>query len=249
MIKISQFPNISTRFRGLLCNLPVLRRSGQPDPHARRHLHPRRVLLCVWRLPLWTPSQLPYLLYQGHHHEHDLCNHRLLPFCIGWFCFPPDCDVWSCYKTKTFKEIREGVKKREKAVRLTAWVDPPSPEAVRKMWKILTLTFDFGLWLYMTYNKFYPTNFFLTTDPPLTPLPAGTRKKFGICQNFLTWPYKTTLKMHFSASSQWSKICFGYQGIIFNGKKGLKFSQIVLVRLEPDRFFTVFFLTASLTKL
>ena len=25
--------------------------------------------------------------------------------------------------------------------------------------------------------------------------------------------------MHFSASSQWSKICFGYQGIIFNGKK------------------------------
>ena len=137
MIKISQFPNISTRFRGLLCNLPVLRRSGQPDPHARRHLHPRRVLLCVWRLPLWTPSQLPYLLYQGHHHEHDLCNHRLLPFCIGWFCFPPDCDVWSCYKTKTFKEIREGVKKREKAVRLTAWVDPPSPEAVRKMWKFL----------------------------------------------------------------------------------------------------------------
>ena len=38
--------------------------------------------------------------------------------------------------------------------------------------------------------------------------------------------------MHFSASSQWSKICFGYPGIIFNGKKGLKFSQIVLVRLE-----------------
>ena len=49
------------------------------------------------------------------------------------------------------------------------------------------------------------------------------------------------------------KICFGYQGIIFNGKKGLTFSQIVLVRLEggdpptppqsgqPDRFFTVFF--------
>ena len=96
-----------------------------------------------------------------------------------------------------------------------------------------------------------PKKNFLTTDPPLTPLPAGTRKKFGICQNFLTWPYKTTLKMHFSASSQWSKICFGYQGIIFNGKKGLTFSQIVLVRLEggdpppqsgqPDRFFTVFF--------
>ena len=28
--------------------------------------------------------------------------------------------------------------------------------------------------------------------------------------------------MHFSASSQWSKICFGYQGIIINGKKGAR---------------------------
>merc|ERR1719209_1295984 len=37
--------------------------------------------------------------------------------------------------------------------------------------------------------------------------------------------------MHFSASSQWSKICFGYQGIIFNGKKVLKFSQIEAVKL------------------
>ena len=33
---------------------------------------------------------------------------------------------------------------------------PPSPEAVRKMWKILNLSFDFGLWSYMTYNEFYP---------------------------------------------------------------------------------------------
>ena len=39
-----------------------------------------------------------------------------------------------------------------------------------------------------------------------------------IGQNFLSWPYKYTLKMHFSASSQWSKICFVYQAIIFNGK-------------------------------
>ena len=37
--------------------------------------------------------------------------------------------------------------------------------------------------------------------------------------------------MHFSASSQWSKICFGYQGIIFNGENVLKFSQIEAVRL------------------
>ena len=36
--------------------------------------------------------------------------------------------------------------------------------------------------------------------------------------------------MHFSASSQWSKICFGYQKIIFNRKKVLNFSQIESVR-------------------
>ena len=49
---------------------------------------------------------------------------------------------------------------------------------------------------------------------------------------------KNTLKMLFSASSQWSKICFGYQGIIFNGKKGLTFSQIVLVSLTAfSQFF------------
>ena len=64
--------------------------------------------------------------------------------------------------------------------------------------------------------------------------------------------------MHFSASSQWSKICFGYQGIIFNGENVLKFSQIEAVRLgrgwpplppqsgQPDRFFPVFFLNPSL---
>ena len=29
-------------------------------------------------------------------------------------------------------------------------------------------------------------------------------------------------KLNFSASSQWRKICFGYQGIIFSGKKVVK---------------------------
>ena len=44
--------------------------------------------------------------------------------------------------------------------------------------------------------------------------------------------------MHFSASSQWSKICFGYQGFIFNGKKVLKFSQIEAVSLTAfSQFF------------
>ena len=40
--------------------------------------------------------------------------------------------------------------------------------------------------------------------------------------------------MHFSTSSQRSKICFGYHEIIFNGEKVLKFSQIEAVRLEGD---------------
>ena len=44
--------------------------------------------------------------------------------------------------------------------------------------------------------------------------------------------------MHFSASSQWSKICFGYQEIIFNRKKVLNFSQIESVSLtDSSQFF------------
>ena len=44
--------------------------------------------------------------------------------------------------------------------------------------------------------------------------------------------------MNFSASSQWSKICFGYQGIIFNRKKVLNFSQIESVSLtDSSQFF------------
>ena len=47
--------------------------------------------------------------------------------------------------------------------------------------------------------------------------------------------------MHFSASSQWSKICFGYQGIIFNRKKVLNFSQIESVSLtDSSKFFFIF---------
>ena len=48
--------------------------------------------------------------------------------------------------------------------------------------------------------------------------------------------------MHFSASSQSSKIFFEYQGIIFNGKKVLKFSQIEAVRLTV--FHSFFFMTS-----
>ena len=61
--------------------------------------------------------------------------------------------------------------------------------------------------------------------------------------------------MHFSASSQWSKIYIGYQEITFNGKKVLKFSQIVLVRLggsdhpphPQSQFSYIYMLLKSLT--
>ena len=71
-----------------------------------------------------------------------------------------------------------------------------SKQCEKKNWE-KALIFDFGLWLYMTYNEFYPNIFFWPQKPPLPSFPAGTHNKIGICQNFLTWPYKTTLKMHF----------------------------------------------------
>ena len=57
----------TTRFRGVLRHLPVLRRQRQPHPHARRDMRPRWVLLCIRRLPLWTPCELPHLLHKGPH--------------------------------------------------------------------------------------------------------------------------------------------------------------------------------------
>ena len=50
----------------------------------------------------------------------------------------PPCDnsVTPCRDMPEFPNLNKGnnkKKKREKAVRLTAWVDPPSPEAVKKM--------------------------------------------------------------------------------------------------------------------
>ena len=61
--------------------------------------------------------------------------------------------------------------------------------------------------------------------------------------------------MHFSASSQWSKICFVYQEMIFDGENILKFSQIVLVRLggsdhtphPQSQFSYIYMLLKSLT--
>ena len=57
----------TTRFRGVLRHLPVLWRQRQPHPHARRDMRPRWVLLCIRRLPLWTPCELPHLLHKGPH--------------------------------------------------------------------------------------------------------------------------------------------------------------------------------------
>ena len=57
----------TTRFRGVLRHLPVLWRQRQPNPHARRDMRPRWVLLRIRRLPLWTPCELPHLLHKGPH--------------------------------------------------------------------------------------------------------------------------------------------------------------------------------------
>ena len=57
----------TTRFRGVLFHLPVLWRQRQPNPHARRDMRPRWVLLRIRRLPLWTPCELPHLLHKGPH--------------------------------------------------------------------------------------------------------------------------------------------------------------------------------------
>ena len=98
-----------------------------------------------------------------------------------------------------------------------------------------------------------PKKNFLTTDPPLPPSLWLTVKNLGFVKISYTYQYKYMLKMHFSASSQWSKICFVYQEMIFDGENILKFSQIVLVRLgglippppkksgQPDRSYPFFF--------
>ena len=44
----------------------------------------------------------------------------------------------------------------------------------------------------------------------------------------------SALNMLFSAPSPWSKMCFEYQGIIFKGKKVIKFSQMLTVNPEGD---------------
>ena len=57
--------------------------------------------------------------------------------------------------TKKHTNIREAIKKKKwkKAVRLTAWVDPPSPEAVRKMWKFFDKLSYLGLFCHFIKEK------------------------------------------------------------------------------------------------
>ena len=57
-------------------------------------------------------------------------------------------------------------KNGKKSVRLTAWVDLPPQSGQENMKNsTLTSTFDLRFLLYMTQNKFYSKNYFLTTDP------------------------------------------------------------------------------------
>ena len=88
-----------------------------------------------------------------------------------------------------YYRVREAVKKKncEKAVRLPTWVDPPppSPEAVRKMWK--KINFSFWLWFMVKYDlkRVLPKKKKITTDTPPNPPPcASVLKKSGICHNF-----------------------------------------------------------------
>ena len=81
----------------------------------------------------------------------------------------PNCKMNLSKLHKYFsKLLREGVKKKLlKSGQADRLGRPPLPlpEAVRKMWKFSTLTFDFRFWLYTTRNEFYPKKLFLTTDP------------------------------------------------------------------------------------
>ena len=55
---------------------------------------------------------------------------------------------------------------------------------------------------------------------------------------------KSVLNMHFQAPSPLSKMCFEYQGIIFNEKKVLTFFTNAYngqARGQPDRKISVFF--------
>ena len=56
-------------------------------------------------------------------------------------------------------------KKREKSSQADRLGWPP-PEAVRKMWKFSTLTFNFRFWFYTTQFEFYPKKKFFDQWPP-----------------------------------------------------------------------------------
>ena len=101
---------------------------------------------------------------------------------------------------KYLLRIREVIKKKngKKAVRLTAWVVPPSPspEAVRKMWNFLTFIFDFIFWLYTTQNEFYPKKIFFDHWPPTHP-PKSHLETFHDIHGFsCLGTVKKALKIH-----------------------------------------------------
>ena len=114
-------------------------------------------------------------------------NISLFPTPLEYFHFPPTLtaladslswSTWVCHNTA-------------KSLNLPGADFPPKiphlMEGVKK-----TLTFDFGLWLYMTYNEFYPKKNFSTTDPPLPPSLWLTIKNLG----FVKISYPDLINIH-----------------------------------------------------
>ena len=152
--------------------------------------------------------------------------------------------IWSFWRI-----IREVVKNKTRLfmVRLAVRVDPHRPPLFQSAKK----NQDLWLWMYMAWNKFWQNEIFLTIFDHLGLFISRCfpNRETRICQKVMT---NSAWKGHFSAPSQWHKIRFEYQGIIFNGKKGPKFSHMLMVRLgawpppygQADRRIWVFFTTS-----
>ena len=78
---------------------------------------------------------------------------------------------------------------------------------------------DLRVWLFMTWNKFWPKKDILTQHNVFIFffLDVCSITRFVYHHHWTIT--KSDQKMHFSGPSQWNKIRFEYQGIIFNEKK------------------------------
>ena len=132
--------------------------------------------------------------------------------------------LWGLMKEIQFSEVvREGVKKKPVKKR-PGWplgLTPSLPRSGQENVKF----FDFYFWLYILIiydsKRILPQkNIFWPLTPPCSPThpPKSHLETFHDIHGFsCLGTVKRASKMHFSASSQWSKICFGYQWTIFNG--------------------------------